>query len=224
MSISSVVTGGEHRRASVRGPAGRWSRAPVPRRPRCSSPTRGSWPTGAPARQARTGRASSDRACSSAPTRGELARFRAAASAALPREGRWFPRVELTGGRLGAARPPRARGAVTRRACVVGPPGDPRTAPRRKGPDLELLARLRAARPRAGSRRAAAARRGRRAARGRPVEPAVVGGRGAVHDARRGRAARRHARRCCWRSRASAGSRCACARRWPASWRGPRRG
>ncbi len=75
---------------------------------------------------------------------GELARFRAAASAALPREGRWFPRVELTAGGL-ALRVRPAPAAQHEARVVVGPPGDPRTAPRRKGPDLELLARLRAA-------------------------------------------------------------------------------
>lgn len=73
----------------------------------------------------------------------ELRGFRAAASAALPREGRWFPRVELTTDGLALRirpAPPLEREA----RVVVGPPGDPRTHPRRKGPDLGLLAGLRA--------------------------------------------------------------------------------
>ena len=73
---------------------------------------------------------------------GELARFRAAASAAVPASGRWFPRVEL--GERGLAlrvrpAPPPARAA----RVVVAAPGDPRRCPRRKGPDLALLAALR---------------------------------------------------------------------------------
>ena len=78
--------------------------------------------------------------------RDELAAFRAAAVAALPREGRWFPRVELT--RDGLALRLRRAPPLAREARVLaGAPGDPRSHPRRKGPDLELLAggvRLRA--------------------------------------------------------------------------------
>jgi branched-subunit amino acid aminotransferase/4-amino-4-deoxychorismate lyase len=73
---------------------------------------------------------------------GELARFRAAATAAVPATGRWFPRVEL--GERGLAlrvRPaPPPAGAAR---VVVAAPGDPRRCPRRKGPDLALLVRLR---------------------------------------------------------------------------------
>lgn len=77
--------------------------------------------------------------------REELRSFRAAASAALPREGRWFPRVELTQRGL-ALRLRRAPPVASETARVlVGAPGDPRAAPCRKGPDLELLASLRAA-------------------------------------------------------------------------------
>lgn len=77
--------------------------------------------------------------------REELRRFQAAASAALPFDGRWFPRVELTAAGL-ALRLRRAPGAGGSDAARVlaGRCGDPRSHPRRKGPDLELLARLRA--------------------------------------------------------------------------------
>jgi branched-subunit amino acid aminotransferase/4-amino-4-deoxychorismate lyase len=91
---------------------------------------------------------------------GVLARFRRGVTAALPRAGRWFPRVELVAGAVGngagartapdagAGRlrlrlrpaPPAAREA----RVIVAPPGDPRSRPRRKGPDLELLLALRA--------------------------------------------------------------------------------
>jgi branched-subunit amino acid aminotransferase/4-amino-4-deoxychorismate lyase len=75
-----------------------------------------------------------------------LAAFRRAAEAAIPRAGRWFPRVELTdcGGahlqlllRPGGPSLPRAR-------VMLGPLGDPRRQPRRKGPDLATLVALRA--------------------------------------------------------------------------------
>jgi branched-subunit amino acid aminotransferase/4-amino-4-deoxychorismate lyase len=72
----------------------------------------------------------------------ELARFRAAVTAAVPAAGRWFPRVELTGGGLALRvrpAPPPAREA----RVLVAAPGDPRRCPRRKGPDLALLLRLR---------------------------------------------------------------------------------
>ena len=75
--------------------------------------------------------------------REELGRFRAAVRAALPVEGRWFPRVELSADGLAV----RIRGAppLHREArVIVGAPGDPRACPRRKGPDLELLGGLRA--------------------------------------------------------------------------------
>ena len=81
----------------------------------------------------------------------ELAAFRAAATAALPRTGRWFPRVEVGAGLAGL--PPalqlrlrlRPAAPVVRTARVlVAAPGDARTRPRWKGPDLELLLALRA--------------------------------------------------------------------------------
>ncbi len=79
-----------------------------------------------------------------------VAAFRDAATAALPREGRWFPRVDLVGSaagcasaqlllRLRPAQPPSLSARVR-----IGEPGDARCFPRRKGPDLPLLFGLRA--------------------------------------------------------------------------------
>lgn len=77
--------------------------------------------------------------------RDELRRFQVAACAALPLQGRWFPRVELTaaGLALRLRRAPGAGGSGSARV-LAGPCGDPRSQPRRKGPDLALLAGLRA--------------------------------------------------------------------------------
>lgn len=65
--------------------------------------------------------------------------------AALPRQGDWFPRVELVRGerpRLGLLlRPAPARGTRIRVLCWDGP--DPRRHPRVKGPDLSALAEVR---------------------------------------------------------------------------------
>ena len=74
----------------------------------------------------------------------DLTRFWAAAVDALPRSGRWFPRVESsTAGQLRLRiRPAPPPGRSVTVEC--GPPGDPRSHPRVKGPDLALLARLRA--------------------------------------------------------------------------------
>jgi len=76
----------------------------------------------------------------------ELAGFRAAVTAALPRTGRWFPRVELVGSERARAlqlrqRPARPGAHAAR--VIVGPPGDPRSRPCWKGPDVELLLELR---------------------------------------------------------------------------------
>jgi branched-subunit amino acid aminotransferase/4-amino-4-deoxychorismate lyase len=71
-----------------------------------------------------------------------LTMFRSAVAAALPSEGRWFPRVELTADGL-ALRLRRAPPLAREARVLVGSPGDPRRLPRRKGPDLELLAGLR---------------------------------------------------------------------------------
>jgi branched-subunit amino acid aminotransferase/4-amino-4-deoxychorismate lyase len=74
----------------------------------------------------------------------EVGEFWQAALAELPREGHWFPRVELTTGssplrlRVRPA-PPRTRKV---RVWVSDRP-DPRSTPLRKGPDLTALARLR---------------------------------------------------------------------------------
>ena len=73
----------------------------------------------------------------------ELRRFQIAVGAALPMQGRWFPRVELTPDGL-ALRLRRAPAPQRSARVLAGPRGDPRRHPRSKGPDLELLARLRA--------------------------------------------------------------------------------
>ncbi len=74
--------------------------------------------------------------------REQLVAFRAAATAALPPEGRWFPRVELTQDGL-ALRLRRAPPPAREARVLVGAAGDPRRCPRRKGPDLALLGGLR---------------------------------------------------------------------------------
>jgi branched-subunit amino acid aminotransferase/4-amino-4-deoxychorismate lyase len=118
----------------------------------------------------------------------QLAAFHAAATAVLPRAGRWFPRVDLVGsaaGRAGRHEPPAPRpharprvlrAAARRRApdalaasaqlllrvrparplmlrarVRLAEPGDLRGHPRRKGPDLPLLLRLRAGANAAGA-------------------------------------------------------------------------
>ncbi|MGW5661563.1 aminotransferase class IV [Streptomyces sp. NPDC003758] len=81
--------------------------------------------------------------CDGPPLR-RLVEFWQDMTAALPRTGEWFPRVEL------AAQPPRLRLRLRQapplapdvRVWAVGQP-DPRTVPRRKGPDLDRLARIR---------------------------------------------------------------------------------
>ena len=84
----------------------------------------------------------------------ELAAFRAEVDRALPAHGRWFPRVELRAdGELALQlrpAPPREPVVV---AWVADVP-DPRVAPRRKGPDLERLAALRAEAARHGAEEA----------------------------------------------------------------------
>ncbi|GGM59779.1 hypothetical protein GCM10012275_33600 [Longimycelium tulufanense] len=76
----------------------------------------------------------------------EVAEFWPATLAQLPRHGAWFPRVELVAGspypRLRLRPAPRRTDRA--RVWATAPP-DPRHAPRRKGPDLEALAALRAA-------------------------------------------------------------------------------
>jgi branched-subunit amino acid aminotransferase/4-amino-4-deoxychorismate lyase len=65
-------------------------------------------------------------------------------TAALPRTGEWFPRVELASGSMELRlllrhAPPLGTGV---RVWAAGQ-SDPRTVPRRKGPDLDTLARVR---------------------------------------------------------------------------------
>jgi branched-subunit amino acid aminotransferase/4-amino-4-deoxychorismate lyase len=76
----------------------------------------------------------------------ELARLRAAATAAVPARGRWFPRVELRSSGL-AVRVRRAPPQQLEARVAVAPPGDPRRCPRVKGPDLDMLVALRSASP-----------------------------------------------------------------------------
>ena len=159
----------------------------------------------------------------SAPTATSCARFAAAARAALPPEGRWFPRVELTDDgfalRLRRAPPPAREARV-----VVGAPGDPRRCPRRKGPDLELLAGLRARPTRAAPTSCCCATTPARLLEGAlssllwweddalcttPDERTLPGVTRAPAAGDRARARR---------------ARCACARRSPPSWPAARRG
>lgn len=75
----------------------------------------------------------------------ERSAFRAAVTAQLPRDGRWFPRVEVVGDR-GSWLQLRMRPAepvATRARVIVAPPGDPRVRPTWKGPDVDLLHALR---------------------------------------------------------------------------------
>ncbi|WP_206060744.1 aminotransferase class IV [Nonomuraea basaltis] len=94
-------------------------------------------------------------ACEAAALAGDLvaAMWRAAVDA-LPREGDWFPRVELSAsGELRfRVRTAPARGGPL--AVWARPPGDPRRVPHVKGPDLATLARLRAEAQRHGAHEA----------------------------------------------------------------------
>ncbi|MES2263772.1 MAG: aminotransferase class IV [Pseudomonadota bacterium] len=76
---------------------------------------------------------------------GQLDLFWQRAVAALPRSGRWFPRVELVGGAVPTLqlriRPAPAPGHSIR--MLRWPEPDPRKQPRRKGPDLAMLASMR---------------------------------------------------------------------------------
>ncbi|PIM68891.1 aminotransferase class IV [Streptomyces sp. JV178] len=79
-----------------------------------------------------------------APPLGRVVDFWTDMTAALPRTGEWFPRVELAAGSLELRmllRPAPPLGADVR-VWAAGQP-DPRTVPRRKGPDLDALARVR---------------------------------------------------------------------------------
>jgi branched-subunit amino acid aminotransferase/4-amino-4-deoxychorismate lyase len=81
--------------------------------------------------------------CGGPPPR-RLVEFWQDMAAALPRTGEWFPRVELAAGSLELRlllrhAPPLGSGI---RVWAAGQP-DPRTVPRRKGPDLDALARVR---------------------------------------------------------------------------------
>ena len=74
----------------------------------------------------------------------ELTGFRTAVTSALPRTGRFFPRVEIAdGNQLQLRLRPAGKGEREARV-IVGQPGDPRTRPTWKGPDVDLLHALRA--------------------------------------------------------------------------------
>lgn len=94
------------------------------------------------------------RACGEcgAPPMRRLIEFWHDMTAALPRTGEWFPRVELAAGSLELRlllrhAPPLGTDV---RVWAAGQP-DPRTVPRRKGPDLDALARVRGRSPGAGA-------------------------------------------------------------------------
>lgn len=84
-----------------------------------------------------------------------LLEFWQAVTAALPRTGEWFPRVELVPGslelRLRLRHAPPLGSEV--RVWAAGQ-ADPRTVPRRKGPDLDTLARVRGRATGAGAQEA----------------------------------------------------------------------
>jgi len=72
--------------------------------------------------------------------------FWEAAVSLIPREGDWFPRVELQRRGDGLLLVFRLRDSPERRNNIVEatwPDGDPRTTPRIKGPDLETMTRVR---------------------------------------------------------------------------------
>lgn len=71
--------------------------------------------------------------------------FLAAVTDAIPRQGAWFPRIEVANTRGGATLRYRERPAPEREATVSLAVGahDPRTSPRQKGPDLDALMALR---------------------------------------------------------------------------------
>ncbi|MDT0565915.1 aminotransferase class IV [Streptomyces sp. DSM 3412] len=79
-----------------------------------------------------------------APPLGQVVDFWQDMTRALPRTGEWFPRVELASGSLELRLLLRHAPPLTAeiRVWAAGQP-DPRTVPRRKGPDLDALARVR---------------------------------------------------------------------------------
>lgn len=94
------------------------------------------------------------RACADcgAPPPQRVAAFWDDMTAALPRTGSWFPRVELAAGSLELRLLLRQAPPPTHEVRVWGAGQlDPRTVPRRKGPDLDALARIRARAARAGA-------------------------------------------------------------------------
>ena len=185
---------------------------PARRRPaRCSPPIPGSSTRAACAATTATGRALAAGASSCGSSRASSRRFRDAVTAALPRDGRWFPRVDLVGarraGRCRAARPAAASRAAAgaRGARAARRARRPARLPAAQGARPPAAARPARASAGRRRRRARAARRRRQAARGRAEQPAVVGGRRALLDARRASRCRASPAGCCSRSRARAG-------------------
>ncbi|MGW0706200.1 aminotransferase class IV [Streptomyces sp. NPDC002643] len=79
-----------------------------------------------------------------APPLGRVVEFLKNVTTALPRTGEWFPRIELAAGSLELRLLLRPAPPITAdvRVWAAGQL-DPRTVPRRKGPDLDTLARVR---------------------------------------------------------------------------------
>lgn len=79
-----------------------------------------------------------------APPPARVVEFLRGLTAALPRTGEWFPRIELAAGSLELRLLLRPAPPITAgvRVWAAGQL-DPRTVPRRKGPDLDVLARVR---------------------------------------------------------------------------------
>ncbi|MFF7274487.1 aminotransferase class IV [Streptomyces griseorubiginosus] len=79
---------------------------------------------------------------SAGPPSYRLLEFWAAMTDALPRSGAWFPRVELTPRQVRLRLRPAPPLGTEIRVWAAGQ-SDPRTVPRRKGPDLDALAAVR---------------------------------------------------------------------------------
>ena len=118
----------------------------------------------------------------------DLHDFAVAVTAALPRRGERFPRVDLArvGDDLRLALRLRAAPEREHEARVWSAPrNDLRRHPRRKGPDLAWLSSLRSRAQKAGADEALIRDERGHLLEGSAQQPPVVGGRGALHDTRR---------------------------------------